>query len=265
MIIDRFKIATKTLLGKNIAGRNALIFQDDVMLTSYPKSGNTWTRFLVANLVSAIPVTFKNIEEIIPDIYLWDNVHLLSSKRPRIMKSHEYYNPRYRKVICIVRDPRDVVVSYWFHKTKFNKIDKDTTLDDFVDKFISGELDGFGSWGENVGSWLGARNNDSSFLLVKYEDLLSDSLQEMKRIANFIGSDCSEGLITKAIENSSLDKMKSLEKHQADDWKVLNNSNKNIPFVRKGESGGWREHLPDKAVERIETKWKSLMHELGYL
>src|SRR5437660_11094932 len=51
--------------------REITIFPDDVFLTSYPRSGNTWTRFLVGNLVYRNdPMTFLNLEKRIPDMYV---------------------------------------------------------------------------------------------------------------------------------------------------------------------------------------------------
>jgi hypothetical protein len=43
--------AGRVLTGKQMAGRNLTVFPDDVFLTSYPRSGNTWTRFLIGNLI----------------------------------------------------------------------------------------------------------------------------------------------------------------------------------------------------------------------
>src|SRR5947209_7763262 len=58
----------KYLMGKDVAARNFAVFPDDTMIVSYPRSGNTWTRFLIANLLHpAEEVDFLNIEKFIPD------------------------------------------------------------------------------------------------------------------------------------------------------------------------------------------------------
>ena len=50
--------------------RDITIFPDDVFLTSYPRSGNTWTRFLIGNLVHQNEeVTFLSVERLVPDMY----------------------------------------------------------------------------------------------------------------------------------------------------------------------------------------------------
>ena len=61
----------------------------------YPKSGNTWTRFLIANLLHpSEPATFTNIDRLIPQSEELSKRELDRVPRPRIMKSHQYYRPQ---------------------------------------------------------------------------------------------------------------------------------------------------------------------------
>ena len=65
------KQSFRVLTGRITAGRAATIFPDDVYLVSYPKSGNTWLRFLIANLIHPQEeVNFLNIESVLPSIYI---------------------------------------------------------------------------------------------------------------------------------------------------------------------------------------------------
>ena len=94
-------------------GRDAAVYPDDVFLVSYPKSGNTWMRFLVGNLVFPNdPITFANVERRVPSIYGMSGRKLRLVPRPRYIKSHEPFHSKYQNVIYVVRDPRDVAVSY---------------------------------------------------------------------------------------------------------------------------------------------------------
>ena len=62
------KLVIKYLLGTDRAERNFAVYPDDTFVVSYPRSGNTWTRFLIANLMHPEKeVSFKNIESLIPD------------------------------------------------------------------------------------------------------------------------------------------------------------------------------------------------------
>src|SRR5260370_8194332 len=107
--LSRFKDG---LVRRTVVEREMTIFDDDVFLTSYPRSGNTWTRFLVGNFVNPNePVTFLNVERLVPDMYKTADWVLRRRPRPRVLKSHESFDARYRRVTYIVRDPRDVPIS----------------------------------------------------------------------------------------------------------------------------------------------------------
>jgi len=111
-MIYGIKTVVKYALGIDIAGRNFAVYPDDTFVVSYPRSGNTWTRFLIANLVHPDKdVSFANIEKLIPDTSSQSNHALKTTPRPRIIKTHEYFDHRYPKTIYIVRDPRDVTAS----------------------------------------------------------------------------------------------------------------------------------------------------------
>jgi hypothetical protein len=246
-------------------GRYITVLPDDIFIVSYPKSGNTWLRFLIGNLLfQDEPITFSNIERKVPDIYQNNNRKLLKISRPRILKSHEYFDPRYQKVIYIVRDPRDIAVSYYHHCLKFGIITEEQNIDRFLNQFIRGEIDNFGSWKKNVGSWLGARKGDPDFLLLRYEDIMDATVDILKTIAIHLGINFKNESIVRAVELSSFDRMKKLEKRQASEWKPIKNSNKNLSFVRKAQCGGWKKELPRKESEKIEKVWKALMLKLGY-
>src|SRR5271167_2889397 len=93
----------RRLLGLAAPGRSLEIFPDDVFLVSFPKSGNTWTRFLVGNLIFPDrPVTFANIHISVPDPLGTSTRDLDRMPRPRIIKSHECFDPRYPRVVYIV-------------------------------------------------------------------------------------------------------------------------------------------------------------------
>src|SRR6202161_2767232 len=148
--------ALKVLTGKHLAGRNLTVFDDDVFIVSYPRSGNTWTRFLIGNLLRLDePATFSNIESRVAEIYFNPDHELRKLPRPRLLKSHEPFQPRYPRVIYIVRDPRDVAVSFYHHNVKTGNIADDYPMRDFIPRFINAEFDTkWGSWSDHVRSWL---------------------------------------------------------------------------------------------------------------
>ena len=123
-IVRHLRQVSRVAFGRINAGRGLTVFPDDVFLVSYPRSGSTWLRFLIGNLAyPADPVNFLNVDSRIPDIYLLPDRVLRRYPRPRILKSHEPFDPRYSKIIYIVRDPRDLVVSLYHYDLKRCDID----------------------------------------------------------------------------------------------------------------------------------------------
>ena len=156
-------------LGTDRAERNFRVYPDDTFVVSYPRSGNTWTRFLIANLLHPdLNVSFTNIEKLIPDTSSQSNRALRSTPRPRIIKTHEYFDHRYPKLIYIVRDPRDVALSYYDFQRKYMQIGDDYPLEQYVGDFVNGRLISadWGTWSENVSSWIFTRGNSPTFLLI---------------------------------------------------------------------------------------------------
>lgn len=265
MLLQRFVWGLKFLLGTNRGGRNFPIYPDDVFLVSYPRSGNTWTRFLIANMVwPDDPATFANIETKIPDIYKDTRRELARVKRPRILKTHEYFDPRYKKVIYIVRDPRDVVISYYHFHRKKRVISDNYPLAEYVARFVVGEVDAYGSWMENVASWLATRQRSRDFLLLRFEDMLLDPPRELAKVAAFLGIHRSAEQLARAAELSSADNMRKMESEQMDIWVNTKSTRKDIPFVRSGIAGGWKSSLSPEMVDLIQYSWRQMMVDLGY-
>jgi hypothetical protein len=264
-VIYGIKLAVKYLLGKDVAGRKLPLYPDDTFIVSYPRSGNTWTRFLIANLIHADePVTFANIENVIPDMNALPTRRLKKMPRPRLMKSHEYFDPRYKKLVYLVRDPRDVALSlYHFHR-KSRTIEDGYPIDLYLTRFLKAELEEDTSWGEHVASWLATRQNSSGFLLVRYEDLLENPHHQLARIADFLGIVAGPERVALAVERSSADRLRKLEKVEGEKWVTTEGRRRDIPFVGSAKSGVWKDKLPTSSVTRIESAWRDLMERLGY-
>jgi len=263
-VLYGIKFVANYLLGTDIAGRNFRVFPDDTFIASYPRSGNTWTRFLIANLMhTERPVTFANIETVIPDATALSSRKLKRIPRPRLIKTHEYFEPRFRKVIYLVRDPRDVVLSLYNFRRKYRAVDDSYPIERYVaERFLPGDLDV--SWGEHVGSWLGTRMNQPDFLLVRYEDLLQDPPRELCRLAGFLGIAANTETVLQAIERSSANRLRQLEKLEHEAWVTTKGKRADVPFIAEAVAGGWKRKLPQPSVAQIESAWGHLMDLLGY-
>ena len=268
-LLNRAGKIIEVALDRKPAGRNVTVLPGDVFIVSYPKSGNTWTRFLIGNLIyQDVPITFANVESRIPSLYVYPDRKL--RKLPRILKSHDCFDPRYKTVIYIVRDPRDVIVSAYHYGIKLGIFLKDYAIETFVSALLDGSFDSgllvnprWGSWHDNVASWL-AMQDSRKFLLLRYEDMLDDPRRELTKVARFLGVEASPERLERAVQLSSANHMRELEEKQATDWSLTRNSRLDMTFVRKARSGNWKSELPRKAVEVIEKSWGPLMRTLGY-
>jgi len=263
-VLYGIKFVASYLLGTDVAGRNLMVHPDDTFITSYPRSGNTWTRFLIANLLhSDRPVTFANIESLIPDATVVSSRAIKQVPRPRVIKSHEYFDPRYPKVIYLVRDPRDVALSLYHSRRKYRSIDDSYPLERFVsERFLPGDLDI--SWSEHVGSWLATRMNHPGFLLVRYEDLRQDPVRELRRMAIFLGVTADAHVLTQAVERSAAQRLRDLEKAEHEQWLGTRGKRADVPFIGEAIAGGWKWKLPNSSIALIESTWGHLMNTLGY-
>jgi hypothetical protein len=188
-----------------------------------------------------------------------------------MIKSHECFQPHYPRVIYIVRDPRDVAVSFYHHNVKARNISDDYPIASFVPRFIAGEFDRkFGSWRDNVLSWTVVRGDDSRFLMLRYEDMKRDPVAALTSVVAFLERcsfreiHSSSAALQRAVELSTPERMRTLEKEDAGRWILTKGTRSDKPFVRSAISGGWKSQLDQESVAAIELAWGDLMQSLGY-
>ncbi len=242
-------------------GRTLTVFDDDIFIVSYPRSGNTWVRFLIANLLKEdAPASSEYVGARVPDIYHVPDSELLKLPRPRYLKVHEPFHPLVPRVIYVVRDPREVAPSYLHYLTSRNRIPESMTVDAFLRRFVKGRF-GFGSWRDHVTDWITVRAGDPDFLLVRYEHLVEDAEAELERIAAFAGIPADESAIRQAVERSSLESMRALEEDRRRRGGTTEEGLRlGIAYV-----GDTEDERSDGAMTLLEDRWRPTMTELGYL
>lgn len=285
-MLQNLVLSAKYILGRVVPDRLIEVLPDSTFLVSFPKSGNTWTRFLIGNLTHPDErVTFANVDRMVPDIHGMAVRDIGTLLPPRVFKSHESFDPRYRRIIYIVRDPRDVAVSSYHFARKGRHIADSLPLETYVSTIFLRRGHTYGNWGEHLRSWLVNQSNISQmlhrqnfstghiagfgpegrrFALVRYEDLLDNTEQELAKVAKFMGLDVSSEQIARAVKLSSVDKMRQLEQKQSHLWGSTKEGRKDINFVREGRSGQWKKSLSATSVAEIESAWGYLMEALGY-
>jgi hypothetical protein len=261
----QFVSAAKILTRRVQPGMLLKVRPDDTFLVSYPKSGNTWMRFLIANLLQQNPpVGLLEADCLIPSVDGKSKKFFDDMKSPRVIKSHFSFIPAYRSVIYVVRDPRDVVISQYHYQIKRGVLEQGTSLDGFVQRFLKGEVCPYGSWGDNVGSWTATRRGHPNFLLLRYEDMLANVTSGAAQISSFLGLGQDADLIATAVERSSLENMRKVEKVEGQKWDSTKGTRQDISFFRSAKSGEGRATLSHEAIERIEKAWGPLMRSVGY-
>jgi hypothetical protein len=240
-------------------GRTLTVFHDDVFLVSYPRSGNSWVRFLIANLLHQDgPASPEYVGARLPGMEVPDS-ELLKLPRPRFLKTHEPFHPLYPRVIYIVRDPRDVVRSYLGFLKRRNRISDETTLESFMSRFVAGRLP-YGSWRDHAAEWTRARAGDPDFLLVRYERLKEAAESELERIATFAGISADDTAIRLAVERSSQDSLRALEEDR------LRRGGTARDALWLGTAGnGTADDGSEGAMNLLVDHWRAAMTELGYL
>lgn len=237
----------------------------DIFLVSYPRSGSTWLRFLIANAIKIHckierEINFFTIQDIIPDIHISRNVHQKSPFAipylPRIIKSHCPYNPYYKRVIFLVRDPRDVMISYYHHLTANKSLPLDLTLS----RFIRHRKYGVKRWIHHTKSWTSTRKKGRNIQLFTYENLYKDTGNNLSRIMELLGLKILKPDLEKAIQLSSKENMKKLEIYTRPTISV---STQSSAFVRQGEPTSGHD-LSEEDKIFIEKNTRSVAGMLGY-
>lgn len=230
---------------------------DDTFLISYPKSGNTWVRFLFAHVLGpeGAHVDFHSVERIVPEPEL--KPQLLSGLgRPRVLKSHSRYRPGFRRVIYIVRDPRDVLISYFEYTRK--RLGPGATLDDLLARQ---EKLAYGSWAAHVRSWYGR----AGVRFFRYEALRENTVAVFGEMLRFAGIERTPERIAAAVKACSFACMKHIEESFGRPFASEQARMLATPFMRAGRSGAWRERLTPAQLEQILRVNIREMLLLGYL
>jgi len=229
---------------------------DDLFLVSYPKSGNTWLRYLFGHYLSG--EKSPDVTRIIPDIYK-DLDKLAELKPPRYIKSHEPFCPEYPRVIYIVRDGRDVAVSYYFHLCSRKRIPEGMPFEDYLKAFNADQIDPYSTWSDHVHSWLDYA--PERFLLLRYEDMKLDIRREFLRCLEFAQLPIDLERVDFAIECCDFDNLRQREM----DWYKEQGQSPLHPFFRKGTSGQWMEYFTDDLLKMFVHRHGSALERMGYI
>lgn len=270
-----------------------------VWLASYPKSGNTWIRAFLANLVAnrSDPVPLNDLpkycdDEARPELFgtvagkpsTELTLDEIAATRPRVheyiaanargtrfVKTHNYWgtfngHPLHDAQVTaggvyVVRNPLDVAVSMTHH---FG-----LTVDEAIERLgndaVATANDAMfvtqmlGSWSFHAKSW--ADLASERILVVRYEDLLDKPAKQFAKVAKLVGIGQDRARIERAVRHAGFGTLSSLEKKHG----FVEASDKATRFFRTGRMNQWREALSREQAQRIIDVHREQMARFGYV
>lgn len=237
----------------------------DIFLASYPRSGSTWLRVMLAELLyKESGESLKDINYYIPVIDLKpfknsvikSDLHVIKTEDILKATSNFFNN---KKIIYLVRDPRDVVISWFrFQKAKGYK----QNFEQFFLDWLMGRIWPT-SWMLHVNSWTGAGIEEYKIdtLVIKYEDLLQNPEDELVRMMKFIGRNISRDDLASAIKNASVDNMKKKEAKGL--WSSA--QSKNMQFIGAATDKQWVDKLSPSQHKLLLDYAEQEMQRFNYI
>jgi hypothetical protein len=263
----RYRARTTQLRLPLVWSRHWKIKRHDAFVASYPRSGNTWSRFLLCEVLTKGKADFQSVIFTIPSLRLRSLYGTIPAVLPgegRLLRTHEGYSRAYKKAVYFVRDPRDIVVSNYEFERGLPHF-RAKSFDDFLNLFVRGKINAFGSWRKHVISWLDsplAAGND--FLLIRYEDMRRDTEGVLAKIVEFLGVSVGREKIRRAVANNCLERMRQKEDRSRGWSPECGATIEAGRQVRVGSVGGWQDRLSAAQVDLIEHHAGDLMTRLGY-
>lgn len=266
-----------------------------VWLASYPKSGNTWMRILLANLLAGAerPADINNLAEpetlvsqwrfaddmlVDPDLLekreleqlrpLQCDFAALNIAYPFFCKTHDRFEletgeptlgTSARRALYIIRDPRDVAISLSYHSS--------LTIDGAIAQMMDPRAHSagrvqlpymVGDWGSHVMSWTTQRLVQTK--VVRYEDIWADTIGVLGAIVDFVGGRASEEEIRRAVSHSRFEELQQQEASKG----FRESRPGQQRFFRAGRVGEWRDTLTPEQARTIENRFADVMSTHGY-
>ena len=233
-------------------------------LVSFPKTGRTWLMHMIHQLKELSNHPLKNREHFIFNEHDNSEIIIENGYRNNPLDIFQFIGRnRYRrgKVIFLVRDPRDVVVSHFHQVTKRAR---NPFVFNSVTDFIKDEILGFNRIIQYYNLWHSNRSIPKDFILIKYEDLLENGVEELQKINDYLSLNISVSNIEKVYENSSASKMRKKElANQLDGFRDFG-KDKNQLKVRNAKIGGYINELSDEDIAYCNAQMKELNPYFNY-
>lgn len=255
----------------------------DTFIISFPKSGRTWLNFLLGKFFEK-QLGFPDLKpDILFDLKLFNS--FFPDEIPLINFSHDdnkdFFRPpeklnknknKYKNsnVIFLVRDPRDVLISSYFEKTKrvnFSKR-KNTFWKPFtgtISDYLHEKNGGFDTIIKFYNIWYENKNIPENFMLIKYENLHKNTVNQLIKIVKFIGiKNIKSEAIKKAVEYGGFKNMQNIEKNsniKTIKLKPADKNDINTYKTRRGKINGFTDYLNNEEIKYLTEKMKKKLNK----
>ncbi|XP_029441124.1 sulfotransferase family cytosolic 2B member 1-like isoform X2 [Rhinatrema bivittatum] len=187
---------------------------------------------------------------------------------PRLITSHlsiqlfpkSFFGSK-AKIIYVLRDPKDVVTSFYYYSKIHGMFKDPESFPQFLDNFLQGNVP-YGSWFDHVCGWMKMKGQ-SNFFFITYEELLQDLRGSVVRICDFLGQELDEAAIDSVVENATFKTMKDnkMANFSQVSEDIIHHSKGR--FMRKGISGDWKNNFTMAQSERFNRVYQEKMKDLG--
>ncbi|XP_041985138.1 luciferin sulfotransferase [Aricia agestis] len=263
---------------------DAEVYDDDVWMCSYPRTGSTWCQEMVwlighdldyegAKSLQQIRCPLIELSCIMVDGHAeWysesvkgTSVDLVSGiPRPRYIRSHLSWDllptnitnedgTVKPKVIYTARNPKDMVVSYYHYCTLVHELKG--SFEDFCDLFMRDRAPFGPVWNHILGFW--NRRNDPNVLFIKFEEMKRDLPEVVRKTAKFLNKEMSDEQVDKLCDYLSFKNMKTnravnLEAILEKSFGKSYLEQTDLRFIRKGEIGDWKNYMSDDLSRKFD-------------
>ncbi|XP_030012830.1 amine sulfotransferase-like [Sphaeramia orbicularis] len=252
---------------------NLEIRDSDVFVVTYPKSGTIWMQQILLLLEAKGDVTainkFSNYSN--ADLVPWIEVigtreAFITAPSPRFRVTHLLHQfmplalrQKKGKVIYIARNPKDVLVSYFYFHKLATMLETPKDFDDFFEKFMRGDVFG-GRWFDHIKTWY-SHKDDMNILFITYEEMIQNLQSAVERISLFLGKELTDEQLASVVEHSTFKNMRKIP--QANYEQVSDDLlNHHVgTFMRKGTIGDWKNHFTVAQNERFDEVFQKEMKD----
>lgn len=237
-----------------------LFARADAFVASYPKSGRTWLRFVLANYLNdvfelGLEVDLHTMFRIIPNSMAdrelgWGMRRVRGpAGMPFLVASHDpYRRPVFfgRPIVFIVRDPRDVLVSRYFHKSRhYREFDGD------IKAFLRSEEWGVADYIDYLNGWAKGLAGHRH-LVIAYEQMSAAPAAVVSEVLRFLAVDVDREALSRAIDASTFDSMRALEVRDGLPTRDYARDQEVNLRIRRGKVGGYVDYLDTDDVASVE-------------